>query len=160
MRRAILGFPTAWIAGADLPLFLCLAGNTHPRRQLEAREEALQPVLLVELVFDVLASGLIALVAYRRGGWPPVVGSFIVLMPVVYLTAVALPRTWALHNLERAIGVIYRPSTERMSHYFHAALPRQFDEWLFFDRTRAVTALESLDEEEGEVTLDTYPFAV
>lgn len=71
-----------------------------------------------------------------------------------------LRRALARERLERAIGVIYRPSTERMSHYFHAALPHQFDEWLFFDRSRAVTALESLDEEEAEVTLDTYPFAV
>ncbi|HYE56875.1 MAG TPA: erythromycin esterase family protein, partial [Rhodothermales bacterium] len=44
-------------------------------------------------------------------------------------------------RLERAIGVIYRPETERLSHYFEAVLPRQFDEYVWFDETRAVTPL-------------------
>ena len=42
-------------------------------------------------------------------------------------------------QLERAIGVIYRPETERGSHYFEAVLPEQFDEYIWFDETRAVT---------------------
>jgi erythromycin esterase-like protein len=42
-------------------------------------------------------------------------------------------------RLERAIGVIYRPETELQSHYFQASLPRQFDEYIWFDETRAVT---------------------
>lgn len=46
------------------------------------------------------------------------------------------------HRLERAIGVIYRPETERQSHYFHACLPRQFDVVLHFDETRALEPLE------------------
>ena len=41
-------------------------------------------------------------------------------------------------RLERAIGVIYRPDTELASHYFHAELARQFDEFIWFDRTEAV----------------------
>jgi erythromycin esterase-like protein len=45
-------------------------------------------------------------------------------------------------RLERAIGVIYRPETERWSHYFHASLPEQFDAVLHFDETRAVEPLE------------------
>ena len=45
-------------------------------------------------------------------------------------------------RLERAIGVIYRPETERMSHYFHASLSMQFDAIFHFDRTRAVEPLE------------------
>jgi erythromycin esterase-like protein len=44
--------------------------------------------------------------------------------------------------LERAIGVIYLPETERASHYFHATLARQFDAVLHFDETRAVEPLE------------------
>jgi protein-L-isoaspartate(D-aspartate) O-methyltransferase len=44
-------------------------------------------------------------------------------------------------RLERAIGVIYRPEAELASHYFQAVLPRQFDEWIWFDETEAVTAL-------------------
>jgi len=46
-------------------------------------------------------------------------------------------------RLERAIGVIYRPETERTSHYFHSSLAVQFDAVLHFDRTRAVEPLES-----------------
>ena len=45
-------------------------------------------------------------------------------------------------RLERAIGVIYRPETERQSHYFHASLPEQFDVVLHFDETRAVQPLD------------------
>jgi erythromycin esterase-like protein len=45
-------------------------------------------------------------------------------------------------RLERAIGVIYRPETERISHYFSARLPDQFDAVLHFDETRAVEPLE------------------
>ena len=45
-------------------------------------------------------------------------------------------------RLERAIGVIYRPETERVSHYFHARLAEQFDGIIHFDETRAVEPLE------------------
>jgi protein-L-isoaspartate(D-aspartate) O-methyltransferase len=41
-------------------------------------------------------------------------------------------------RLERAIGVIYRPDTERSSHYFRTVLNAQFDEYIFFDTTRAI----------------------
>jgi erythromycin esterase-like protein len=63
-------------------------------------------------------------------------------------------------RLERAIGVIYRPETERQSHYFHVDLPRQFDVVIHFDETRA---LEPLERSEGWVRgepPETYPFAV
>jgi erythromycin esterase-like protein len=43
--------------------------------------------------------------------------------------------------LERAIGVIYLPQSERSSHYFDARLSEQFDAALYFDRTKAVTPL-------------------
>ena len=60
-------------------------------------------------------------------------------------------------RLERAIGVIYRPETERASHYFEAVLPKQFDEYIWFDETRAVTPLKT---EELEGLPDTYPFGL
>ena len=41
-------------------------------------------------------------------------------------------------RLERAIGVVYRPRTELLSHYFEAYLPAQFDEWIWLDETHAV----------------------
>ena len=50
-------------------------------------------------------------------------------------------------RLERAIGVVYRPETERWSHYFHARLSRQFDLLLHYDRTRALEPLEGFREE-------------
>ena len=60
-------------------------------------------------------------------------------------------------RLERAIGVIYLPQSERMSHYFHAQLPDQFDAILHFDETRAVEPLERAGLwERGEVA-ETYP---
>lgn len=63
-------------------------------------------------------------------------------------------------RLERAIGVIYRPETERWSHYFEARLAKQFDAVVHFDRTRAVEPLERTSEwEEGELP-ETYPFGV
>jgi erythromycin esterase-like protein/predicted phosphoribosyltransferase len=63
-------------------------------------------------------------------------------------------------RLERAIGVIYRPETERMSHYFHARLPQQFDAVLHFDETRAVEPLEYTSEWEAGEVPETFPFAV
>ncbi len=45
-------------------------------------------------------------------------------------------------RLERAIGVIYLPETERWSHYFHARLADQFDAVIHIDETRAVEPLE------------------
>ena len=63
-------------------------------------------------------------------------------------------------RLERAIGVIYLPETERDSHYFFASLSEQFDVVLHFDETRAVEPLErSALWKEGEVP-ETFPFAV
>jgi protein-L-isoaspartate(D-aspartate) O-methyltransferase len=44
-------------------------------------------------------------------------------------------------RLERAIGVVYRPETELESHYFQAILPAQFDEYIWFDETSAVSPL-------------------
>ena len=63
----------------------------------------------------------------------------------------------AARRLERAIGVIYRPETERLSHYFDASLPRQFDEWIWFDETSAVRPLTTQQSAEHEPP---HPFAV
>ena len=53
----------------------------------------------------------------------------------------AVARAVAGPMLQRAIGVIYRPETERQSHYYQARLPEQFDAVIFFERTRAVEPL-------------------
>ena len=60
-------------------------------------------------------------------------------------------------RLERAIGVIYRPETELLSHYFEAQLPRQFDAWLWFEETSAVRALAADELDEAP---ETYPFGL
>jgi protein-L-isoaspartate(D-aspartate) O-methyltransferase len=60
-------------------------------------------------------------------------------------------------RLQRAVGVIYRPETEFASHYFEAVLARQFDEYIWIDRTRAV---EPIGTAELEGMPDTYPFGL
>ncbi len=60
-------------------------------------------------------------------------------------------------RLERAIGVIYRPESELMSHYFEACLPLQFDEFIWFDGTHAVTPLPTSP---APKLPETYPFGV
>jgi erythromycin esterase-like protein len=89
---------------------------------------------------------------FRQVGEPAFFLSLIGDSPVA--EALRIPR------LERAIGVIYRPETERASHYFHARLSDQFDAVLHFDET---TALEPLDRVPGWPDVDapeTYPFDV
>ena len=60
-------------------------------------------------------------------------------------------------RLERFIGVIYRPDTERWSHYSQCILPRQYDGWVWFDETQAVTPLPG-EQRPGEE--DSYPFGL
>jgi len=84
--------------------------------------------------------------------------------------AVGIPRFWiALRDggdpvaalreprLQRAIGVINRPATERQSHYFRARLADQFDAVLHFDETRATEPLERTAEWERGEAPETYP---
>jgi erythromycin esterase-like protein len=64
-------------------------------------------------------------------------------------------------RLERAIGVVYRPETERLSHYFYADLPAQFDVILHFDETRAVEPLERMAVwKTGEEAPETFPSGI
>lgn len=61
------------------------------------------------------------------------------------------------HRLERAIGVIYRPQSEFHSHYFEAVLPEQFDCYVWFEVTRAVTPLAAV---RPHGVPETYPFGL
>src|SRR2546421_2832278 len=63
-------------------------------------------------------------------------------------------------RIERAIGVIYRPETERLSHYFHARLPEQFDAIIHIDETCAVEQLEQTSILDASELPQTYPFKV
>jgi erythromycin esterase-like protein/predicted phosphoribosyltransferase len=106
--------------------------------------------------------------AERKRVRPALPGSYEILFHSVLAAPFLL--TWqtneALGNavrdtrLERAIGVIYRPETERMSHYFQARLAEQFDAILHFDETRAVEPLEYTSEWEAGELPETFPFAV
>ncbi len=58
---------------------------------------------------------------------------------------------------ERAIGVIYRPETERVSHYFYARLPAQFDGVIHFDTTRAVEPFDKAASWTHEDAPETFP---
>ncbi len=68
-----------------------------------------------------------------------------------------LRRVMADPRLERYIGVIYRPETERWSHYSAATLPAQYDAFVWFDETQAVTPLAT-PVTAGED--ETYPFGL
>ena len=63
-------------------------------------------------------------------------------------------------RLQRAIGVIYRPGTERLSHYLQARLPDQFDAVIHFDETRAVEPLERTAKWETGEVWETFPSGV
>jgi protein-L-isoaspartate(D-aspartate) O-methyltransferase len=69
----------------------------------------------------------------------------------------AVRETLAEPLLERAIGVIYRPETELLSHYFQAELSRQFDAWIWFTETGAVAARPQAHPHGPD---DTYPFGL
>jgi erythromycin esterase-like protein len=106
--------------------------------------------------------------AERKNVRPALAGSYEALLHEVLPDRFLLPlraddpakRGLSDPRLERAIGVIYRPETERMSHYFQARLPDQFDAVLHFEETRAVEPLErSAGWEAGEVP-ETFPFEV
>jgi erythromycin esterase-like protein len=60
-------------------------------------------------------------------------------------------------RLERAIGVVYRPETELYSHYFEAVLAEQFDAFVWFEETIAVTPLAV---GHGKGMPETYPFGL
>jgi erythromycin esterase-like protein len=63
-------------------------------------------------------------------------------------------------RLERAIGVIYRPESERVSHYFHASMPHQFDGVYHFDETRAVEPLEKPERWHDIEPPETFPSGI
>jgi len=63
-------------------------------------------------------------------------------------------------RLERAIGVVYRPETERLSHYFLASLPEQFDALIHIDETQAVEPLDLNEHWQADEEPETYPFGI
>lgn len=72
----------------------------------------------------------------------------------------AVHDTLAAVRLERAIGVIYRPRTERRSHYFNASLGQQFDAVIHIDHTRALEPLERTSGWERGEPPETFPSGI
>ena len=79
------------------------------------------------------------------------------LLPLRRARGEDLAEELAKPRLERAIGVIYRPETKLASHYFEAELSRQFDDYIWIDRTSAITPLPT-----GQIrgVPDTYPSGI
>jgi erythromycin esterase-like protein len=105
--------------------------------------------------------------AERKRVRPGLAGSYETLFHGVGETSFLLPLRGAEiaeplrpSRLERAIGVIYMPQTERLSHYFHASLPEQFDAVIHWDETRAVHPLERTPEWESAEPPETYPAGI
>jgi protein-L-isoaspartate(D-aspartate) O-methyltransferase len=88
------------------------------------------------------------------------VGNF--MLPLRHPAVPELRRALLEPRLERAIGVLYRPRTELVSHYFQAVLPAQFDEFIWFEESTAVQPLPEpiAGRERGEDVPETYPFAL
>jgi erythromycin esterase-like protein len=63
-------------------------------------------------------------------------------------------------RLQRAIGVIYRPETERLSHYFYANLPRQFDFMIHINDTTALEPLAAVRQPKLHELEETYPYGL
>ena len=63
-------------------------------------------------------------------------------------------------RLTRAVGVIYRPDSERQSHYFYSTLPQQFDLMLHFDKSRAVEPLDAAEHWAGGEAPETFPVGI
>ena len=72
----------------------------------------------------------------------------------------ALAAALAAPRPQRAIGVIYRPETERLSHYFQARPAEQFDALVHLDRTRAVEPLDGRQPHPPGEPPETYPSGV
>jgi erythromycin esterase-like protein len=70
------------------------------------------------------------------------------------------PRELHGRLLERAIGVVYRTETERISHYFHARIAQQFDAVIHLDETHGVEPLERTSQWETGELPETYPWGV
>jgi len=95
-----------------------------------------------------------------EGSWEDVFHRAGVDRSVLLLRGNAAVRELAMQRrLQRAIGVIYRPETERMSHYFDTALAEQFDAMIHIDETNALEPLDGGERHAPEAP-ETYPSGV
>jgi erythromycin esterase-like protein len=125
----------------------CLVGMTTHDGEVTAAHEWEEPAALRAVRPSLPGS-------YERLFHDTGLGSF--MLP---LSTPDLARALARPRLERAIGVLYRPETERASHYFTARLPEQFDLLVHIDRTRALEPLEKWARHDVDLP-ETYPTGV
>ncbi len=78
------------------------------------------------------------------------------MLPLRAPQRLALREELSARRLERALGVVYRPAAELMSHYFEASLAQQFDEYVWFDETHALSPLG--EQPKFDQVPDTWPF--
>lgn len=105
--------------------------------------------------------------AERKIVRPAIEGSYEALFHQTRLPAFLLPfhddlvrRILERPMLERAIGVVYKPESERVSHYYQCTLPRQFDAVIHLDRTQALIPFERASAWAAGELPETYPYAV
>lgn len=79
------------------------------------------------------------------------------LLPMGRALAPSVQQALSQRRLERYIGVIYRPDTERWSHYSESSLAKEYDAFVWFDETHAVTPLST---SVGTGEDETYPFGL
>lgn len=79
---------------------------------------------------------------------------------VLPLRAAPAAADFRAERLQRAIGVIYRPETERQSHYFNARLADQFDALIHIDTTHALEPLERTATWQPDELPETFPSSV
>lgn len=77
------------------------------------------------------------------------------LLPLSKPIKPALRKRLLAERLERSVGAIYQPESELQNHYFYSCLPQQFDEYIWFDETRAV---EPLSRANGKSLFESFPF--
>ncbi|MBC7973755.1 MAG: protein-L-isoaspartate(D-aspartate) O-methyltransferase [Myxococcales bacterium] len=87
----------------------------------------------------------------------PGVSAFVLPLRVEHVRDAELHRELSESRLQRAIGVVYRPETERASHYFAARVSPQFDEYIWFDETTATAPLVA--GEQAPMLAEGHPFA-
>ena len=141
--------------------FVLIGEASHGTHEFHALRAALTRGLVAEHGFAAVAV---------EADWPDAarVGSYEDLFhelgePRLWLDLRDPAATEALHRarLERAIGVIYRPETERISHWLQARLPAQFDVVVHVDETAALQPLDRTSGwDAGAEAPGTYPWAL
>jgi erythromycin esterase-like protein len=140
--------------------FVLLGESSHGTHEFYRERARITQRLITEKGFSAIAVEADWPDAGLKDGYEEVfhhtgLGQFFLPLRGRSLAAALEPR-----RLERAIGVVYRPETERQSHYFYTHLPRQFDAVIHFDETRAVRPLEEMAAWRSGESPETFPSGI